>query len=233
MPNRANDETLAAGGAITLGGGAGIGSLAAAGAYERGKEEGLFLSDQDYYNRFIRPREQALQATAGQGAAGAERGARMAQSSFLQAQGLGGTGIGQRGMDVLTPVFQRAYRRAMEQAQMEAEEKRREAFAERDRARALAGQLVGSASQMEGQIASAVLSSSPVTAGLAPVAGARGAAMGTGYSGLFTQMPALREQKAGPLQTLDFGGGRGIYGEPDTSRTRGGGGSDFYRIYGG
>ena len=233
MPNRANDETLAAGGAITLGGGAGIGGLAALGAYERGREEGLFLTDQEYYDRFVRPDERSLQAQAAQSAAGASRGARMAQGSFLQAQGLGGTSIGARGMDVLTPVFERAYRRSMEQAQMEAEEKRRLAFANRDRARALAGQLVGSASQMEGQIASAILGSNPVTAGLAPLASARGAAMGTGYSGLFTQMPGLRQEKEGPLQALDFGGRYSGMADPNTARTRGGGGSDFYRVYGG
>jgi hypothetical protein len=194
------------------------------------EKQGLLLSDQDYYDRFIRPEEARLRQDAIGKAAAASRASRFAQQDFLTAQGLGGSTVANAAQRALVGPFQRAQARALDAARIEAEELRRRKFAERQQKLSDIQQGVSLAGSLESQIASAVLSAIPFTQMLAPVAAAGTTAKTIPYSMAPEGFLSQANMDAPALRTVDFSGGASAY---SPSRDRGGGGSDFYRTYGG
>lgn len=198
---------------------------------------GYLLSDQQYYDLAMRDREAEMARQADASVAGVERSGRQRLGSFLTAQGLGDSSLAARADQGLASSFTEARARARRSAQMQAEEARRRAFAERDRRRAEASQKLANVTNVEAGIASAI-----PFAGQYASAGAQ--ALGAGMQGAFADAPyyesslgphevggrAIEIDRGAPLETVDFGTGVG-YQQP-RSRTRGGGGSDFYRNYG-
>ena len=210
-------------------------SVVGAGLLGSEKNKSL-LGDQEYYDKFIRPEEEALRGTAQQQARGAGRGFRIRQGQFASAQGLGGSQQGQALVRGTEPIFRRALQRSLRSAQMRGEELRRQKFAERDRRRAEIGQAIGTTSSIESTIGSAILGSNPITAGFAPLHSGITAGAGLQFGAAQQAIPVEQAKKAGtygePLQAVNYDAP--LYGEEDLllNRTRGGGGADFYRTYG-
>ena len=194
-------------------------------------EQGLLLSDQDYYDRFIRQEEMAL-AAQGQRTAGAVgRGARIAQGDFMTAQGLGGTGIAQGATQGMSQAFRPAQRAAMMRSQMEGEELRRRGFEQRDAKLAEIGQGISMGHQMESQVVGGIMSAIPFTAPFAPLASGAIAGKGVPYSTMATNLVNRRNANGQPLQTVDYGINNQAGGGQNLNY--GGGGGDFSRLYGG
>lgn len=203
-----------------------------------GLKSGTWVPDQEYYDKHVRPEEEALLSAAKRRAGATARAGRARQGGFLQAQGLGDTAIATQQQRGLSGAFQRALARSMRQAQMEGEAFRRAKFAERDQARAESLGRIGTVANLESQIGQAILSISPYTAAFAPIHGASTGAAGI-MSTLGTQDQPRRLQESrgtegDPLQTVDYGSPQLFTSEGpgSVSRARGGGGQDFLRQYG-
>jgi len=181
---------------------------------------GFLLSDQEYYDLYIRPKESELLRSAESTSGALARSSRARQGQFLQAQGLGGSVLGQQAGTSMDASFQKAVRRARQGARMEAEGLRQREFAERDRVRAQELQKVGAATAVE----SALLGLIP---GAGPFLAAGTAGAGAAWQAGLSDTPNLRSTSSN-LDVYDFGDD--LYGgEPSSSsRTRGGGGYDLY-----
>lgn len=185
---------------------------------------GFLLSDQEYYDIYIRPKEAELMRSADSTTGSLARSSRAKQSQFLQAQGLGGSVLAERAGTSMNPAFQRAVRRARQGAQVEAEDLRRRRFAERDRVRASEFQKLGHVTQVESALAGVIPFAGPA---IAAVTGGAGAAWQAGLS----DVPRVRADRFGygdQLDVYDFEGGDNAYDQDQSSRTRGGGGYDLY-----
>ena len=181
---------------------------------------GFLLSDQEYYDLYIRPKEAELLRGADATSGALARSSRARQGQFMQAQGLGGSVLGQQSGQTMDASFQRAVRRARQGSRMEAENLRRREFAERDRVRAQELQKVSQASQVEAALASLIPYAGPY---ISAATGAAGALWGMGLSDTPNQ-----RSTSDNLDVLSFGDQYGE-GEPSSSsRTRGGGGYDLY-----
>jgi|15BtaG_2_1085339.scaffolds.fasta_scaffold00193_18 hypothetical protein len=204
-----------------------------------GEKTGTWIPDQAYYDRYIRAEEEQIKGAARRRAGAIGRGGRAKQGQFLTAQGLGGTALETSQQKGLTNAFRRALSRSLQEAQMEGEALRRAKFAERDQARGESLGRIGTASNLESQIGSAILSISPYTAALAPIHGASTATAGIA-STLGTQDQPNRMARAqgyddaDPIRTVEYGAPQLFTsGDPGgVQRARGGGGQDFLRQYG-
>lgn len=176
---------------------------------------GFLLSDQEYHDIYIRPKEEEILRGAESTTGSLARGSRAKQGQFFAAQGLGGTALANQAGATMNESFQRAVRRARQGARMEAEELRRREFAERDRTRAEELQKVAQASQ----VASAAMSAIPYAGpALAAAEGIQGAAWSAGLSDT-----PRRRTTSDYLEVMDFGdqgGGQSMGGT--------GGGYDLY-----
>ena len=196
------------------------------------EKEGALLGDQEYYDQFIRPQEAELLRGAGSATDVARRGLGIRRGQFSA-----GTGVAS-GVVGVDPRSRRALQRSLLSARLQGEELRRQKFAERDRKRAEIGQAMGTISGAESAIGSAILSSNPVTAGFAPLHIGITAGAGMQMQGALQAIPTQQAKQAGTygqqLSTLDYGP-NSLYDDEDLllRRTRGGGGADFYRTFGG
>ena len=187
-------------------------------AAEEGKAPtGFLLSDQEYYDLYIRPKEAELLRSADSTTGSLARSSRAKQGQFMQAQGLGGSVLAQQAGTSMDASFQKAVRRARQGARMEAEGLRQRGFAERDRVRAQELQKVSQASAIEAAFLGMIPKVGPFLA-----AGTAGA--GAAWQAGLNQTPG----SVANLDVYDFGDD--LYGgEPSSSsRTRGGGGYDLY-----
>jgi len=213
---------------------AGVTSIVGAALLGPEKDKAL-LGDQEYYDKFIRGEEQRLIAGAGGRTGVARRGLNIRRNQFNAATGLQGAGGSTTGAD---PRFRHALQRALRSAQVEGEELRRQKFAERDRKRAEIGQTIGTVSGAESAIGSAILSAIPGAGWAAPLHSGITSTAGLQMQGALQAIPVEQAKQAGtygdPLITADYGPG-GLYDDEDDllRRTRGGGGADFYRTFGG
>lgn len=193
-------------------------------------ERGLMLSDQDYYNRFIRPEEMTLRQQGERAGGAVGRGARIAQGDFMTAQGLGGTSLGQGAERGMAAVFQPARRQAMDRARLQGEELRRQKFQERDAELNKINQGISQGHAMESQVVGGIMQAIPFTAPFAPLASGGIAAKGIPYSTMTTNVVNRLNRDADPLRTVDYGSA--IYGGDGGTYGYGGGGGDFGRLYG-
>lgn len=200
------------------------------GAVDQGRRQGYLLSDQEYYDLYIKPREQDMAREVAVQTQGIGRGGRARASQFAAAQGLGGTRVGSSLERQGAGINRQAVLEAMRAAQMRGEEYRRQQFAERDRLRGQASAALGTV----GNIETALVSAAPF--GMGAYLGPIQAASTAQYQGALAGMPEARAEQMGtrgkPLQTVQYDAGGYGASAPDSSRTRGGGGSDFYRTYG-
>lgn len=204
-------------------------SIAAAAAFDQGQKQGYLLSDQEYYDTYIKPREQQIASSAATGARGIGRGQRTRASQFAAAQGLGGSQVGYALQQQGAGLNRDAIAEAMRIARLRGEAYRRQKFAERDRQRAEAGAALSTVGGIETTVASAL------PFGIGQVAGPVSAGEAAQWQAAYAATPELAAEEAGtrgkPLRAVDYG-----YAAPTSTRqsdrTRGGGGSDFYRTYG-
>ena len=201
----------------------------AAGVFDQGRRQGYLLPDQEFYDKYIRAEEQDIARTATQSAGSVGRGAKARGAQFAAAQGLGGTRIGASLQRQGAGINQQAMIEALRAARMRGEAFRRQKFAERDRQRAEAGQALATV----GAIGTAVASAMPY--GVGAVIGPISAAETAAWQAAYAATPELAAEEAGtrgePLQTVDYGS-MFVDSQRAPSRTRGGGGYDFYRNYG-
>tara|TARA_R110000822_G_scaffold19338_14_gene63194 strand:- start:529 stop:1152 length:624 start_codon:yes stop_codon:yes gene_type:complete len=185
-------------------------------AAEGASPTGFLLNDQEYYDLYIRPKEEELFSAADSTSGALARSSRARQGQFMKAQGLGDSVMSQQMGTSMDASFQKAVRRARQGARMEAEGLRQRGFAERDRVRAQELQKVAQANAVEAAFLTAIPKVGPFLAAGTMAAGA-------GWQAGLSQTPG----NVANLDVYDFGDDQ--YDEPSlSSRTRGGGGYDLY-----
>ncbi|MHC4893846.1 MAG: hypothetical protein ACYTFV_10895 [Planctomycetota bacterium] len=214
---------------------AGVDFLNQGGALGDEPRAGYLLSDQEYYDTFIRPEEEQLRARQMRQARGVGRGARIQQRGFLQSQGLGGGSFADTAQRGLDPVLRQAERRALAAAQQRGEEFRRQKFLERDQERARRQQLFQTVNSLEGTIGSAIVSAVPGGAAFAPLIQGAHVGAGVGFGAAGAEIPRTRARRRGTLdrelEVVDYGGGAGGPQADMLDVYRGGGGADVYRSF--
>lgn len=103
-----------------------------------GQRPEFTLSEQEYYDKYVRPSVESLRAEAVGTAGAGARGARQRQGQLVSAQ-LGGemSSLGEAAVSGMAPAFRRAMSSALTAAGQSAEELTRRQMMERERKRAL------------------------------------------------------------------------------------------------
>ena len=186
---------------------------------EIGKRPEYSLTEQAYYDRYIRPNVEAMKTeAAGFGGAGA-RGARKTQGQLVAAQ-LGGeqTSLGEAAVSGMAPAFRRVMQRALAEAGTRGEAFTREQMLERARRRAKGASELSLVTGIESGLTSLIPDYGISSAVTGVAGGLSQAALGARGTGSDNK----------PLQTVRFDDTYGTGGS-DPGVTLGGGG--LYDLY--
>ena len=187
---------------------------------EIGKRPEFALTEQEYYDRFLRPSAEKLRGEA-IGASGAGiRGARQTQRQIVGAQ-LGGemSSLGDAAVSGMAPAFRRAVQSALAAANQSAEAMTRQKMLERQRKRALGATELATVSSIAAGLESMIPFAGPYISAAEGVAGGIGQAVlsGKGTGG-------------GPLQTVSFDPAEGAGAASPKVSPGGGGLYDLYNL---
>ena len=175
------------------------------------------LTEQQWYDKYVRPNVQQLKSDAFGAAGAGVRGAKQRQGQLVSAQ-LGGemSSLGEAAVSGMAPTFRKAMQRAMMGASQRAEALTREKMLERNRKRAEGLSTLGTVTNIESGLANLIPFAGPVIAGATQVTG------GLAQAGLSQQ-----SQDGRPLSTVRFDEAYGVSNDPRV--TSGGGG--LYDLY--
>ena len=180
------------------------------------KRPELSLSEQAYYDQYVRPQVEREYAETVGAAGAARRGAMKSQGQIVSAQ-LGGqqTSLGESAVGSMAPTFRRAMRHSLAGAQKRAGEIEAQGMLEREQKRAKALGALGTVTSLESAAASIIPDAGPVIAG------------GTALAGVgFQEALKAPGKSRGPVRTYQHDAG---YGDSDMSASMGGGG--LYDLY--
>jgi len=183
-----------------------------------GRRPEFALSEQEYYDKYVRPNVESLRAEAAGTSGAGIRGAKKTQKQVVAAQLGDDTSLGEAALSGMAPTFRRAVQAALSAAGQTAEAMTRRQMMERQRKRALGASELATVSSLASGAESMIPFFGPFMAA------------GEGIGGGIAQA-ALQERGGGggPLQTVSFDAG-GAEGASPRMSPGGGGLYDLYNL---
>jgi|6_EtaG_2_1085325.scaffolds.fasta_scaffold01923_7 hypothetical protein len=133
------------------------------------------LSEQAYYDRYVRPYAESAQAEVSREGGAARRGFGKTQQQFMTARfgrGAGASALGGTSQKEMAPFFRRLMQERMTEAQAEEDQRAADLMKEREALRARGQQQLGAVTSIESGLASLIPYAGPYISGATSLGGA-------------------------------------------------------------